>query len=65
MLTSDQLVILDSNSIGYGFLLSDDLNNWLDLVQLFLQGTIISLTLSDNLNNWLDFSVSRLRRCYQ
>jgi len=48
---SGQLVLTDSSSMGYGFLLSDSLNNWLDSIRL-VEGLLVLL--SDNLNNWLD-----------
>jgi hypothetical protein len=67
-LTSDQLVLTDSQSLGYGFLLSDsESGNWDDFVligygsaasdQLVIVDSLSSgygFLLSDNLNNWLD-----------
>lgn len=55
MATSDQLVLLDSSSTGYGLVLSDNLNNWLDLLQLqLISPGAFTLTVSDNFNNWAD-----------
>lgn len=51
-LTSDQLVISDSISSGYGALLSDTLSNWLDSLQEIL--TMLIMASDSETANWAD-----------